>query len=66
MESLSSMAVYIVFQKGIHSLVAVFPRRYIGFCPPLPKMDSILRVHHNTKWVGNGLKLNWGKFQECW
>ena len=26
----------------------------------------ILRVHHNTKWVGNGLKLNWGKFLECW
>ena len=25
-----------------------------------------LRVHHNTKWVGNGLKLNWGKFRECW
>ena len=25
-----------------------------------------LRVHHNTKWVGNGLKLNWGKFLECW
>ena len=26
----------------------------------------LLRVHHNTKWVGNGLKLNWGKFRECW
>ena len=26
----------------------------------------IVRVHHNTKWVGNGLKLNWGKFLECW
>ena len=29
------------------------------------KQDG-LRVHHNTKWVGNGLKLNWGKFLECW
>ena len=27
-----------------------------------PLFSSILRVHHNTKWVGNGLKLNWGKF----
>ena len=39
-----------------------FKCRCCNFCLALKG----LRVHHNTKWVGNGLKLNWGKFIECW
>ena len=50
------------FHNKIVMLIFICKAIYIRRLP----FYSFLRVHHNTKWVGNALKLNWGKFLECW